>query len=77
VIEKYVVGTNASAIDDEVRVVAGSVADAKFLALFGRGGRLHGALGVNAPRWVMPTRRLFLERASWDEAIAATSGLDA
>jgi NADPH-dependent 2,4-dienoyl-CoA reductase/sulfur reductase-like enzyme len=66
-----------AAIDDEVRVVAGSVADAKFLALFGRNGRLHGALGVNAPRWVMPTRKLFLERASWDDAIAATSGLDA
>jgi NADPH-dependent 2,4-dienoyl-CoA reductase/sulfur reductase-like enzyme len=66
-----------AAIDDEVRVVAGSVADAKFLALFGREGRLHGALGVNAPRWVMPTRKLFLERASWDEAIAAASGLDA
>ncbi len=66
-----------AAIDDEVRVVAGSVADAKFLALFGRNGRLHGALGVNAPRWVMPTRKLFLERASWDEAVAATAGLDA
>ncbi len=66
-----------SAADDEVRVVAGSVADAKFLALFGRNGRLHGALGVNAPRWVMSTRKLFLDHASWDEAVAATSGLDA
>jgi NADPH-dependent 2,4-dienoyl-CoA reductase/sulfur reductase-like enzyme len=63
--------------DDEVRVVAGSVEDGKFLALFGRRGRLHGALGVNAPRWVMPTRKLFMERASWDDALAATSGLDA
>jgi NADPH-dependent 2,4-dienoyl-CoA reductase/sulfur reductase-like enzyme len=63
--------------DDEVRVVAGSVEDGKFLALFGRQGRLHGALGVNAPRWVMPTRKLFMERASWDDALAATSGLDA
>jgi NADPH-dependent 2,4-dienoyl-CoA reductase/sulfur reductase-like enzyme len=63
--------------DDEVRVVAGSVEDGKFLALFGREGRLHGALGVNAPRWVMPTRKLFMERASWDDALAATSGLDA
>ncbi len=62
---------------DEVRVVAGSVADEKFLALFGRHGRLHGALGVNAPRWVMPTRKLFLEGATWDDALAATSGLDA
>jgi NADPH-dependent 2,4-dienoyl-CoA reductase/sulfur reductase-like enzyme len=66
-----------AAADDEVRVVAGSVADGKFLALFGREGRLHGALGVNAPRWVMPTRKLFLDRASWDEAVAATQGLDA
>ena len=63
--------------DDEVRVVAGSVADGKFLALFGREGRLHGALGVNAPRWVMPTRKLFLDRASWEDAIAATAELDA
>jgi NADPH-dependent 2,4-dienoyl-CoA reductase/sulfur reductase-like enzyme len=63
--------------DDDVRIVAGSVADAKFLTLFGRDGRLHGALGVNAPRWVMSTRKLFLEHASWDEAVAATSGLDA
>jgi hypothetical protein len=66
-----------AAFDDEVRVVAGSVADAKFLALFGHDGRLHGALGVNAPRWVMPTRKLFLERASWEAALAATAGLDA
>ena len=63
--------------DDDVRVVAGSIADGKFLTLFGRNGRLHGALGVNAPRWVMPTRRLFLERASWIDAVAATEGLDA
>jgi NADPH-dependent 2,4-dienoyl-CoA reductase/sulfur reductase-like enzyme len=66
-----------AAADDEVRVVAGSVADGKFLTLFGREGRLHGALGVNAPRWVMPTRKLFLERATWDEALAATADLGA
>ena len=46
-----------AAADDDVRIVAGSVADAKFLTLFGRDGRLHGALGVNAPRWVMSTRK--------------------
>ena len=66
-----------AAADDQVQVVAGSVADSKFLALFGRDGKLHGALGVNAPRWVMPTRKLFLDGATWDEAVAATSGLDA
>ena len=56
---------------DEVRVVAGSVTDGKFLALYGSGGRLHGALGVNAPRWVMPTRKLLLEQMPWDEALVA------
>ena len=61
--------------DDEVKIVAGSVEDRKFLALFGREGRLHGALGVNAPRWIMPTRKLFLNRASWTDALAATSEL--
>ena len=66
-----------AAADDEVQVVAGSIADAKFLALFGRNGKLHGALGVNAPRWVMPTRKLFLEQATWEQAVAATLGLDA
>jgi NADPH-dependent 2,4-dienoyl-CoA reductase/sulfur reductase-like enzyme len=66
-----------AAPDDDVRVVAGSVESGKFLTLFGRDGRLHGALGVNAPRWVMPTRKLFLERATWDEALAATADLGA
>jgi NADPH-dependent 2,4-dienoyl-CoA reductase/sulfur reductase-like enzyme len=66
-----------AAADDEVRVVAGSVADGKFLALFGRNGKLHGALGVNAPRWVMPTRKLFVDQATWEDAVAATTGLDA
>ena len=45
--------------------------DGKFLALYGSGGRLHGALGVNAPRWVMPTRKLLLEQMPWDEALVA------
>ncbi len=66
-----------AAADDEVRVVAGSVESGKFLTLFGRDGRLHGALGVNAPRWVMPMRKLFLDRATWAEALAATADLDA
>jgi NADPH-dependent 2,4-dienoyl-CoA reductase/sulfur reductase-like enzyme len=64
-----------AAADDDVKMVAGSVEERKFLALFGREGRLHGALGVNAPRWVMPTRKLFLDRASWAEALSATADL--
>jgi NADPH-dependent 2,4-dienoyl-CoA reductase/sulfur reductase-like enzyme len=63
--------------DDDVQVVAGSVDDGKFLTLFGRDGRLHGALGVNAPRWVMPTRKLFMEHATWEEALTAGRALGA
>ena len=58
---------------DEVRVVAGSIEEGKFLALYGADGRLHGALGVNAPRWVMPTRRLLLDATPWEEALAAAA----
>jgi NADPH-dependent 2,4-dienoyl-CoA reductase/sulfur reductase-like enzyme len=56
--------------DDEVAVVDGSLDDHKFVAVFGRGGRLVGALGFSRPRVVMQYRRLIAERASWDEALA-------
>ena len=58
---------------DEVRVVAGSIDEGKFLALYGAEGRLHGALGVNAPRWVMPIRRLLLDAVPWEEALVAAA----
>jgi NADPH-dependent 2,4-dienoyl-CoA reductase/sulfur reductase-like enzyme len=64
-----------AADDDEVLVGAGSIADGKFLTLYGREGKLHGALGVNAPRWVMPIRKLLLAGASWDEAVAHAATL--
>jgi NADPH-dependent 2,4-dienoyl-CoA reductase/sulfur reductase-like enzyme len=55
--------------DDEVEVVAGSVEERSFLALYGRGGRLRGALGLNQPRLVMPYRKLLLAGVSWDDAL--------
>ncbi|CAN5575526.1 FAD-dependent oxidoreductase [soil metagenome] len=55
--------------DDEIEIVVGSVADRKFLALFGREGRLRGALGLNVPKLVMPHRRLLEDRVSWTEAL--------
>jgi NADPH-dependent 2,4-dienoyl-CoA reductase/sulfur reductase-like enzyme len=54
--------------DDDVEIVAGSVGEGKLLALYGRAGRLRGALGINAPRWVMPMRKLLLERSGLDDA---------
>jgi NADPH-dependent 2,4-dienoyl-CoA reductase/sulfur reductase-like enzyme len=62
-----------ASFDDEVVIAAGSIADGKFLALYKSGDRVHGALGVNAPRWVMPMRQPLLAQASWDEAIAVAA----
>jgi NADPH-dependent 2,4-dienoyl-CoA reductase/sulfur reductase-like enzyme len=56
--------------EDEVRLVVGSVEERQFLALYGRDGRLTGALGLNSPRLVMPYRRLLAERVSWEDALA-------
>jgi hypothetical protein len=65
-----------SSPDDTVVVAAGAIADGKLLALYGRNGKLHGAFGLNAPRWVMPMRKLLLDQVSFDDAVshAATLG---
>jgi NADPH-dependent 2,4-dienoyl-CoA reductase/sulfur reductase-like enzyme len=56
--------------DDEVAVADGSLDEHRFVALFGRGGRLVGALGFSRPRIVMQYRKLIAERESWDDALA-------
>ena len=55
--------------DDEVVMVAGSVAERQFAALYGRAGRLTGVLGVNMPRSVMPFRKHLLDRVDFATAI--------
>ena len=62
--------------DDEVVVAAGSVADDKFLALYRQGDRLHGALGINAPRWVMKMRGSLVAGASWADALAVATSFE-
>lgn len=59
--------------DDHVEVVAGSVDDRTFTALYERDGRLQGVLGVNMPRMVMPFRTHLHDRLSWDEALRLAS----
>ncbi len=59
-----------AAADDVVEVVDGSIEDRQFVALYGRGGRLVGALGMNRPRPVMQFRRMILDGASWDDALS-------
>jgi hypothetical protein len=56
--------------DDEVAVADGALDEHRFVALFGRGGRLVGALGFSRPRVVMQYRKLIAQRASWDDALA-------
>ena len=58
-----------------MRVVAGSVADRQFTALYGRAGRLRGVLGLNMPRHVMPFRKPLLDAISWDDALARAASL--
>ena len=62
------VGTCAP--DDEVRIVHGSVAERRFVAIYGRAGRLVGALALSRPRLLVAYRRLIAERASWEDALA-------
>ena len=62
--------------DDEIQVVAGSIEERRFAALYGSGGRLRGVLGVNMPRLVMPFRAHLERRVSWDDALAIGADLD-
>lgn len=56
---------------DEMCVVDGELGTDRFLALFGRRGRLVGIVGMDAGRSVAPYRRLLLAGSSYSEALAA------
>lgn len=56
--------------DDEVRIVHGRVEESRFVALYGRAGRLVGAFAMRRPRQLMGYRRMVREGASWGEALA-------
>jgi NADPH-dependent 2,4-dienoyl-CoA reductase/sulfur reductase-like enzyme len=55
---------------DEVRIVDGSIEERRFVALFGRDGRLIGALAFNRPRLLMAYRKLLAAKTSFDAAVA-------
>jgi NADPH-dependent 2,4-dienoyl-CoA reductase/sulfur reductase-like enzyme len=55
---------------DELRLVDGSLAERRFVALYGRAGRLAAVLGFNRPRLVMQYRRMLREGASFEAALA-------
>ncbi|MFM8972729.1 MAG: NAD(P)/FAD-dependent oxidoreductase [Actinomycetota bacterium] len=56
--------------DAEMHIVNGTVAERRFVALFGRNGRLVGALGFNRAPQVVHYRRLIAERAPLADALA-------
>ncbi len=59
-----------SGAGDEVEVVIGSTDERRFVALYGRAGRVVGVLGMNRPRHVMQLRALVEERTAWAEGLA-------
>jgi hypothetical protein len=56
--------------------VHGTVEERKFVALYGRAGRLVGALSLSRPRHMVAYRKLILEGASYEAALqhAQTTG---
>jgi 3-phenylpropionate/trans-cinnamate dioxygenase ferredoxin reductase subunit len=55
--------------DDEMRIFHGGLEERRFVALFGRGGRLVGALAMNRVRQLMGYRAMIQAGTSWDDAV--------
>ena len=53
--------------------VDGSFEEGKFVALFGRAGRLRAAMAIGRPRRLMGYRPLLESGSSWDDALAHES----
>ena len=56
--------------DDEVKVIHGSVDERRFVALFGRAGRVVGVFAVNRPRHVMHWRARIADGITWEDGLA-------
>ena len=61
--------------DDDILVVDGSLADRRFVALYGRGGRVVAAVGMNRPAPIIKYRRRIGEGMTWVEAVAEAAAL--
>ena len=53
-----------------MRMVDGSFEEGKFVALFGRAGRLRAVMAIGRPRQLMGYRPLLQAGSSWDDALA-------
>lgn len=63
-----------SSPDGKIEVVAGSLEERRFAAIYEREGKLVGVLGMNRPRHVMQYRQLIVDGASWEEALEFAQG---
>jgi 3-phenylpropionate/trans-cinnamate dioxygenase ferredoxin reductase subunit len=55
---------------DEMEIVGGSLEEGKFVALYGRAGRLRAVMAIGKPRQLMGFRPLLESGCSWDDALA-------
>jgi NADPH-dependent 2,4-dienoyl-CoA reductase/sulfur reductase-like enzyme len=55
--------------DDDMEVVYGTLEERRFVSVFGRDGRLVGALGFSLPAKVMQYRKMIEERATFADAV--------
>ncbi len=56
--------------DDELEIVHGSIEERRFVALYGRKGKLTGAIALNRVRQLMGYRRSIREGIAFDDAVA-------
>ncbi len=59
---------------DEIHIAEGTPEEGKFVALFGRAGRLRGVMAISKPRQLMGFRPLLEAGSSWDDALAHAAG---
>ena len=62
---------------DEVRVVHGSMAERRFVALYARHGYLAGVVSVSWPRMLRRYQALIRDHTEWNDALAAARELNA
>jgi NADPH-dependent 2,4-dienoyl-CoA reductase/sulfur reductase-like enzyme len=60
--------------DDDIAITEGTPGEGKFLALFGRAGRLRAVMAIGKPRQLMGFRPLLESGSSWDQALAHAAG---
>jgi len=60
--------------DDDMAITEGTPEEGKFVALFGRAGRLRAVMAIGKPRQLMGFRPLLESGSSWDQALAHAAG---